>query len=164
MQVILGLGSNVGDRLLYLNQAVKALKFLNIQCVSSIYENSALLPADAPQEWDLPFLNMAVVGVTTDDLVTVLGKIKKIERLLGRDISAPRWSPRVIDIDILLADITNATKICWVPHKEFLNRPFALIPAQEIAGNMIHPELGKPLKEIFIDRVDLRLTGYKINS
>ncbi len=164
MRIILGLGSNVGDRLNNLKNAVNALDFLNLQSVSSIYENSALLPANSPKEWDLPFLNMAVLGDTTDDFNTVLGKIKRIEQMLGRDIAAPRWSPRIIDIDILLADIINVVDTCWVPHKEFLNRPFALIPAQEIAGEMVHPGVGKQLKDIFIAPADLILTSYKINS
>ena len=164
MRIILGLGSNVGDRLNNLKKAVEVLNFLNPKRISSIYENNALLPVDAPQEWDMPFLNMAVVGDTLDDLNTVLGKIKRIEQMLGRDIAAPRWSPRIIDIDILLADIINVVDACWVPHKEFLNRPFALIPAQEIAGEMVHPGIGKQLKDIFIAPSDLRLTSYKINS
>lgn len=164
MRIILGLGSNVGDRLHNLNKAVAALSFLKLNHISSIYENNALLPTNAPKEWDLPFLNMAVVGDTSDDFNTVLEKIKKIEQMLGRDIAAPRWSPRIIDIDILLADVINVVDNCWVPHKEFLNRPFALIPAQEIAGEMVHPGIGKQLKDIFIAASDLRLTSYKINS
>ncbi len=163
MQIILGIGSNLGDRLSYLNQAVEALDFLNIRNISSIYENDAVLPEHAPEEWNLPFLNMAVFGDTKEDLHTVLNKIKEIEQKLGRDLFAPRWSPREIDIDILLADISSTNETCWVPHKELLNRTFALVPAREIAGNMIHPGVGKALKDIFIDTSNLRLTNNKIN-
>lgn len=164
MQILLGLGSNVGDRLLNLTNAIQALSIFNLQKISHIYESSALLPENAPLEWNIPFLNMAVLGNTHYTNEEILERLKKIEQQLGRNTLAPRWSPRVIDIDILLTEAISNTGNCLVPHQEFLNRPFALIPAQEIAPNMFHPLKNQKLKSIFIDPSHLRLTEYKITS
>ncbi len=142
--VILGLGSNSGDREAYLRQAIVLLGgLLQAMRVSGVYESKALLLADAPREWDKPFLNMAVVGETTLSLQELLKAIKAIEQKLGRK-SLGKWSPREIDIDILaMGDQVVDTPVLQVPHHELLNRDFALLPLAELAPDWIYPLAGK---------------------
>src|SRR5260221_9678070 len=104
--VFLSLGSNQGNRLYYLQQAVVLLKercLKQIHC-SIVLETEAILPPNAPSAWNIPFLNMIVSGTTDLSPLELLVEIKLIEQALGRPLQYERWSPRFIDIDILLWD------------------------------------------------------------
>lgn len=132
--IYLSLGSNVGNRLNYLKEAVLLLQqhcLDYIQC-SIVLETPCILPENAPPEWDKPFLNMIVSGVVRNAknniIVTpeeLLLQLKQIEYDLGRQRVYERWSPRVIDIDILLWDdrIVDLPQL-HIPHSDLQNRPF----------------------------------------
>ncbi|BAE80786.1 folate synthesis bifunctional protein [Chlamydia felis Fe/C-56] len=127
--VCLSLGSNLGNRFENFRKAYSLLKELNIEDLQSsvILETKALLLPGSPKEWDLPFFNSVLIGKTTLSPQELLLGIKQIERRLGRDLDAPVWSPRVLDIDILL----YGDEICQqdhitIPHKRILERPFLL--------------------------------------
>jgi 2-amino-4-hydroxy-6-hydroxymethyldihydropteridine diphosphokinase/dihydropteroate synthase len=80
---------------------------------------------NAPTDWDRPYLNMLVVLDTDYSPAELLSALKTVEKKLGRDLNAPRWSPRIIDLDILLyedAEINTASLI--IPHPELKNRDF----------------------------------------
>ena len=106
MSIYLGLGSNLGDRRANLKEAIKQLKQVGfrVSAWSSVLESPALLPDNADSSWNLPYLNCVLVGETSFSLNKLLVEAKAIEAKMGRDLDAPRWSPRVIDIDILFAD------------------------------------------------------------
>lgn len=126
--IYISLGSNEGNRLDALHQAVTLLKKIltNVQC-SIILETEALLPKDAPLDWNKPFLNMVVSGNSHLLPEVLLGKLKSIERQLGRLTYYKAWSPRVIDLDILLwDDWIIDTPTLTIPHRELHNRPFLL--------------------------------------
>lgn len=135
MSIILGLGSNQGDRLHHLRLAIHALEqIVQIVKISPVYISDALMPDGAPTDWNQSFLNIACVCETILDPHTLLLKIKQIESQLGRDLQAPRWSPRVIDIDILAGDDWHiATPELTIPHAQLLERPFALWPLMDVA-------------------------------
>jgi len=102
-KVILGIGTNIGDRFFFLQRAVNLIvkdKLISNVNVSSIYESKALLPDDAPQDWEKDFLNMAICGFCKLQPLDLLKKIKLIEKTIGRK-DRGFWSPREIDIDIL---------------------------------------------------------------
>ena len=68
--VILGLGSNLGNRAIHLKRAISRLSrgsgaVLHAVRLSRIYESPALTPTGAPAAWDLPYLNCALSGDTT---------------------------------------------------------------------------------------------------
>lgn len=133
--VVLGIGSNLGQPLQHLRTALKYLaenfKVLN---VSSIYESDALMLENSPLDWNKKFLNAAVSIQVTDSLnpEELLKTIKSIELKMGR-ISTERWSPRIIDIDILYWDeLKYESEALSVPHTMLLERPFALLPLLEI--------------------------------
>lgn len=142
--IILGLGSNKGDRIAHLRNAVSALGKIvhNIKC-SPVYESAALLPAEAPKEWDIKFLNMAISGDTSLTPQALLAQVKAIENELGR-VPSGHWGPREIDIDILAYDDTSLNEEHLViPHQYFLVRDFALIPAADIAPDWKYPVKGE---------------------
>lgn len=152
-QVILGLGSNVGDRQGYLKKAVEKLYSahdlgLSDLTVSSMIEVPALLPKDAPPEWDVPFLNMVVAADTSAPPNMILSTVKNIEVELGRE-DRGHWGPREIDIDILcLGDLIMMTKALTIPHPEMQKRDFVLTPLAEILPDWEHPVSGKTAPQL----------------
>lgn len=141
--VILGLGSNKGDRAAYLREALGQLGgILGDLRFSSIYETKALLPENAPSEWDRPYFNMAVAGSTPLSPQALFLGIKAIEKKMGRK-AAERWSPREIDIDILaFDDLVVDTPELHIPHRGLLTRDFALLPLVELAPDWRYPAVG----------------------
>jgi 2-amino-4-hydroxy-6-hydroxymethyldihydropteridine diphosphokinase len=138
--IILGLGSNQGDREVYLQKAINALKaiFTDFR-VSRMRESAALLPEGAAPEWNTPFLNMAVGGETDLSPQDLLKTIKEIEKDLGR-VNRGRWGPREIDIDILIYhDQIMNTENLTIPHPELLKREFALLPLLELVPDWAYP-------------------------
>lgn len=150
-KVALGLGSNLGNRESYLEQAIEKLQDLkilyNVEYTSS-EETKALLLPGSPKEWDLNYLNMVVVGVTILTPEDLLRAIKNIEHILGRDNSRT-WAPREIDIDILLyeEEIVKLESLT-IPHSQILYRPWVLKALAEICPNWYHPEQQKKIKDL----------------
>lgn len=126
--VYIALGSNLGDRFKNLRQAIAHLKsFLKDVKTSVVIETEALLLPNSPKEWDLPYLNMVIYGQTHLTPIALLEQLKKIELQLGRSQQHSRWSPRTIDLDILLYDNLNIdTHELIIPHAELKNRNFLL--------------------------------------
>ena len=134
----LGLGSNIEDRLDYLQSAVNALhahKAIRVDAVSSVYETD---PVGGPEQG--PYLNMAVRAATLLSPKRLLATCQKIERALGRE-RLQHWGPRTIDIDILLYDNDRVRRRDLdIPHPRLPQRPFALVPLMEIAPGKKLPD------------------------
>ncbi len=138
-KIIFALGSNLGDRAKNLDDAVLMLEqelLLKDIKTSKILINQALLLPNSPPEWNLEFFNIAISGIidlSSFKPLKILEVIKKIEENLQRN-SKGKWSPRTIDIDILLIENTkiyNPPKLV-ITHVEILNRDFFLTPLNEI--------------------------------
>lgn len=130
----LGLGSNLGDRLFNLREALKRLVSsgeCQIEACSSVYETEPVGFMDQAN-----FLN-AVVRITTSlDPLALLSCCRSVEESMGR-VRTIKWGPRVIDIDILIFDHEIVcTGELIVPHPEMLNRGFVMIPLAEIAPDL----------------------------
>ena len=138
MNVYLGLGSNEEDRRSHIFQALSLLKSsFQIEKISSLYENPALLPDHYDSSWNRPFLNMAVKGKTSLDIENLFSVIQSIETQLGRLKDHQKWSPRTIDIDILAVDdmkLCNDTLI--IPHPFLAERDFVLSPLRDIEPDL----------------------------
>lgn len=138
--ILLGLGSNLGDRRTNLAIALRELgKAVDILCVSSVYETAALLPEKAPAEWDVPYHNIVIsieYYLSSSDL---LYKAKLIERGMGRE-DVGRWGPRIIDIDVLAFhdEVRNMPHLT-LPHPGMAERNFVMVPLAEIAPDWVHP-------------------------
>jgi len=133
----ISIGSNIGDRLYHLTEAVRALHVhegLLVTSVSSIYETA---PVGFTDQAD--FLNMVVCVKTGLEAQEILVICQEIELELGR-IRDIRWGPRSADLDILLYNNdTIETETLIVPHPRMHERAFVLIPLVEIAPLLANP-------------------------
>jgi 2-amino-4-hydroxy-6-hydroxymethyldihydropteridine diphosphokinase/dihydropteroate synthase len=125
----ISIGSNLGNRLNNMQRAVSLLKaryFSNLK-MSIILETPAILPNNAPTEWNKPFLNMVIQGESAVEPQRLLAGLKEIEQEMGRAAICPKWGPRVIDLDILLwNNHTLVSPKLMIPHPELLNRSFLI--------------------------------------
>lgn len=141
--IVLGLGSNLNDRLANLKSAYLALKQLaglQIVQVSPVYLSDALLPENAPADWDLPHLNIAIRCETLLKPLELLDELKKIEWSIGRKPEARHWGPRILDIDILAWEgLVMDSERLTLPHKGLPERPFALWPLADVWPNWQFP-------------------------
>ena len=143
-EIVLHLGSNLGDRHDQLQSALTLIKkFIGtISDVSSIYETAAW--GHVPQA---AFLNMAIKATTSLEPHKLIKYTQAIETLLGKDIQE-RWGPRSIDIDILFyGDTIIDTEHLQIPHPRLQDRNFVLVPLLDITPDWEHPIL---LKQICI--------------
>lgn len=135
--LVLGLGSNIGDRLSHLRKALAAIKNLpniTVQQVSPVYMSNALLPENAPVDWDKPYLNVALRCETTLTPLDLLDQLKNIEWSIGRKPEIRHWGPRIVDIDILAwENVVIESERLTVPHLSLQERPFALWPLADVA-------------------------------
>ena len=159
----LSLGSNVGNKLENLQEAVNMIaeKVGRITKISSIYRTSS---------WGFDgddFLNICVEASTNLNPEKLLHTVLNIEKDLGRFRSdATTYQPRLIDIDVLLfEDEIIFYKNLKVPHPRMLERKFVLVPLAEIAPNIQHPIEKKTILICLqgckdsseIDKTDLKL-------
>lgn len=146
MVVQLSLGSNLGDRTSALQAAVRALAAedaVTLLSYSHCYETEPIGIKDQP-----PFLNMAVEIETDLDPLELLKTVKAIEQRTGRNKST-RWGPREIDIDIILwGERVFSSERLTLPHKEFRQRAFVLVPMAEIAPDVVDPVTGATIAEL----------------
>lgn len=142
---IIGMGSSLGDREGALRLAVQALdaaEGVEVVAVARLYRT---LPMGAAAGW---FLNSAVRVRTRRSPRALLALCKALERRLGRRPSA-RWSDRALDLDILLyGDRVRRGSALRLPHPGLAERSFALVPAREVGGELIHPVLGARLDHL----------------
>lgn len=155
-----GLGSNLGDRLQNLKQALYLMteRGVTVQKISSFYETT---PVGGPEQSD--FLNAVCAADTQLSARELFSTLKLIEQEIGRPPAGPsdeRWGPRIIDLDILLFgnEMLNDDDLT-VPHPELTKRNFAMIPLLEIAPDIELPS-GEPLS-VYCDPRDpgVRLFG-----
>jgi len=142
--VLLSLGSNVGDREANLRDAITRLESLGVVVkASAFYETE---PVDyLNQPW---FLNCVVQLDTTLSAEVLLERLLEIERAMGRKRLQPK-GPRLIDIDILLfGDRVINQPGLTIPHPAMHQRRFVLDPLVEIAPEAVHPVLHRTVKEI----------------
>ncbi len=145
MQYYLSLGSNLGERKKNLEKCRKALESNKIKILraSSIYETQPVGFKNQP--W---FLNQVVAVEAPSYPEALLDDLKRIENRLGRKKIVLN-GPRIIDIDILMADqMIIRTATLQIPHPRMEKRNFILIPFEEIAPTMVHPVLKRTLHEL----------------
>lgn len=149
--VYLSLGSNLGDRIGYIQQATSLLgsvENISIIRTSAFYETE---PWDMNSEnW---FVNAVVELKTSLSPQDLLAECKRIENLLGRnEKTSADYKDRTIDIDILFygKEIINEETLT-IPHKYVHLRAFTLVPLLELIPDFEHPVLHKTISELHND-------------
>jgi len=143
-EVYLGLGSNVGDRLLNLNKAIELLsEKIQILKKSKIYISKAVGYTDQPD-----FHNMVLYGKTDLSPEELFNFIKDVEKNAGR-VYRFHWGPREIDIDILFYnDLVYKSDKLNIPHPRLHERDFVLLPLIELNPKLFHPVLNKRVSDL----------------
>ncbi len=142
----LGLGSNLGDKETYLNQAVKALDETRGCQVEKVSSYLVTEPYGGVEQDD--FLNACLCLKTYLSPEELLKRLHEIEQDAHRERSI-RWGPRTLDLDILLYDdLILETEELILPHMDMENREFVLKPLSEIAPNLRHPILHKTMRQL----------------
>ena len=129
-QAVVGMGSNLGDRLATLHAAAERLRSLpgtNWLQLSSIYETEPVGGVSQPL-----YLN-SVAGLETSlGAGSMLAALLQIEREMGR-VRNTRWGPRTLDLDLLLYEgVESSTLELKLPHPRMLERAFVTIPLREL--------------------------------
>lgn len=134
-RTFLGLGSNIGERLATLRQAVAALP--DVAAVSSVYETEPVGgPPDQP-----PYLNVVVELTTSRTPEELLEIAQRMETAAGRDRETEeRNGPRPLDVDLLWIDgVTVDEPDLVLPHPRMFERRFVLAPLSELASDLLPP-------------------------
>lgn len=158
--VVLGFGSNLGNRRNNIEQAVKEISLtsgFDLLARSNFYET---------EPWGYKkqnkFLNLCAVYLCRESPAEVLKQIRSVERKVGRR-KRGKWHAREIDIDILFygGKIVNSGNLI-IPHPYIQERNFVLKPLVEIMPGFIHPKFKKSISYIYSrSKDDCRVSLYK---
>ena len=128
--ILIGLGSNMGERDHHLQQALGLLEMdgsIRIDKVSSLYETAPFGVTDQDE-----FLNMVVAVKTELSPEKLLQKCLAVENAMGR-VRFRHWGPRIIDLDLLIYDaVQMQTDNLTLPHPGIEQRAFVLIPMRDV--------------------------------
>lgn len=152
MRAYVALGSNLGDRALYLLEGLARLSRLpgtRLLRLSPVYET---LPVGPPQPL---YLNQVAELETTLPPEDLLDALLEVEKALGR-VRRERWGPRTLDLDLLLyGDRVLDTSRLVLPHPRLHERAFVLVPLCDLIPGARHPLLGKTFAEL-LEALDTR--------
>lgn len=161
----IALGSNRGDRISFLRQAILYLNSdpkVQLAASSSVYEAK---PYGKTNQSD--FLNAVIEVKTAYSPILLFHCLKNIEAKLGRS-ETKKWGPREIDLDLLFFnDRIFKNEKLTVPHVGIQDRDFVLIPLSEIAPGYVHPVLKEKISDICIENITkniIRKTRLKLTS
>lgn len=155
-RVYIGLGSNVGDRIANLKEAIRRLtvtESIDVRDVSNVYETEAHLLPGQPSQPD--HLNAVVSIDTALSPFQLLEKIKEIEGAAGRDHSAKRWLPRALDLDILVfGNRILSTENLEIPHPRIAERRFVLEPFCDLTPNLVISGTSQTIRRLLSECAD----------
>ncbi len=143
-KIYIALGTNLGDRLANLRDAIDALApDVTVLRESTIYETPPWGYTDQPA-----FLNMVVEAETSLHPRALLAYLKKREDELGR-VKNFRYGPRHIDLDILFYDdLVLDEENLQIPHPRLHERAFVLVPLADLAPELVHPALRQDIRTL----------------
>lgn len=145
----LGIGSNLGERQQFLDQAIKRLKenemIREVKCSKII----ATAPYGGAALYD--FLNGALELKTLLTPYELLDFLHELEAEAGRERKV-HWGPRTLDLDILFyEDFISNDPVLTVPHPDMVNRRFVLEPLDELCPWYFNPVTGKTVRQMLTE-------------
>ena len=145
--VFLSLGSNIGSRETYINNALAAINKIKGCHVVRVSDFHNTKPYGHVEQDD--FLNACIEVDTILTPTELLTALKELEAEAGREF-IEKWGPRTLDIDIIYYDdIVLSAENLIIPHIDMHNRDFVLIPLMEIAPNKRHPLFKKTTDQLW---------------
>jgi len=145
MEIVIGLGGNLGKPETAFTQALEALaEEGRVMSVSRLWRTRPIGPSQRD------FLNAAALIDWPAGPKGLLDRCRELEAAAGRNrAQEERWGPRTLDLDLLIA----ASTVCRgpdleIPHPRLHERRFALEPAAEVAPGWVHPLLGRTIEEL----------------
>ncbi|MEW6027219.1 MAG: 2-amino-4-hydroxy-6-hydroxymethyldihydropteridine diphosphokinase [Planctomycetota bacterium] len=160
----IALGSNLGDKRRNIKDAIRMIRRLqgtSVTAVSGLYRTPAEGRAyrsclrqihrggQAGNIQQPNFINAAIEIKTSLSAQELLDKLSAIEKTLGRVRVDGKLLPRTIDLDILLyGQKVYRLKRLTVPHPRMHRRRFVLEPLCELAPDLVHPVLKKPIRDL----------------
>ena len=142
----LSIGSNMGDKEQYVNEAVEKIKAHSLIKIVRVSELLVTKPYGGVEQDD--FLNGAIELETLLSPIELLHFLQKTELEAGRERKI-HWGPRTLDLDILFyEDVISQTKELMIPHPDMQNREFVLKPLAELCPYYMHPLLNKSVKQM----------------
>jgi 2-amino-4-hydroxy-6-hydroxymethyldihydropteridine diphosphokinase len=152
-RVVIGLGSNLGDRFANVDRAVERMRSLedvHVLEVSPLYETA---PVGGPPQG--AFVNGAVLLVTALDAAELMERLLQIETDLGR-VRGEKNAPRTVDLDILWIEGECVSRAdLEVPHPRLVERAFALRPLLDVAPDASHAESGLVYADLPLAKTEL---------
>ncbi|EFJ44847.1 hypothetical protein VOLCADRAFT_94866, partial [Volvox carteri f. nagariensis] len=152
VDVVIALGTNMGNRGLNLHRGLRRLRELGVQILrhSALFETAAAYVTDQPS-----FLNAAVLARTSLPPLELLRVLKQVEGEAGRDLEgAQRFGPRPLDLDVVFyGAVPYRDERLEVPHPRWRERPFVQAPVSDllyrrddddVAGSSTPPLPGPP--------------------
>lgn len=146
-KVVIASGSNLGNRLGYLERAGTFLSELTQGTIkkASIWESEPVGAAE------YTFLNSAALIETEKEPGELLVLLKNFEQECGREKDPERWGPRVLDLDIIAyGNLVIDQESLIIPHPEYHRRLFVLCPMKELLPDWTDPVTHKSI-EVMID-------------
>lgn len=141
----IAVGSNLESPLRQIEHGIEALETIEdtlVQQCSGYYGSAPLGPVSQPD-----FVNGVIGIITRLDPHRLLGHLQAIEDAQGRDRSAVRWGPRMIDLDLLACgSLVVDDENLQIPHPGIAARNFVLLPWAEVAPTFTVPGLGSVAK------------------
>ena len=136
-RIYISLGSNIEPEQ-HLQAGLKSLRacFGPLR-LSSMYESEAVGFSGTN------FLNKDASAETDLNIAAVVAQFKQIEQNHGRLVGAKKFSPRTLDLDLLLYDHVVCETPVTLPRAEIVNNAFVLWPLAELAPELIHPVVDK---------------------
>ncbi|GAB5407736.1 MAG: 2-amino-4-hydroxy-6-hydroxymethyldihydropteridine diphosphokinase [Balneolaceae bacterium] len=159
-QVVIALGSNLGSPHIQLK---KAKTFLSSISSSSIL-SSAIYASEPVGPSEKDFLN-AVISIRTEKKPEeVFDLLKKQEQKQGRPSRYPKWTSRTLDLDIITYDdLVLHTDTLIIPHSEYTQRLFVLLPLNDIYPDWKDPKTAQSISELIEKAPTIRISKTQLN-
>ncbi len=147
-RVIFSIGSNLGDRLAYLQKAVFAIH----EQIGTVTQVSAVFETPPWGFVSTPFYNAVLVVHTFKEPQQILSLFLSIEESLGRKRSKDTgYQARTIDIDLIAYDeLLLDSELLTIPHPFMHQRKFVLVPMLDLEWEWKHPVYHKSIEELLL--------------